>query len=112
MTNKFTFVDEDGTVISDNQLVSEGLNEFFPNATKALNIRENSCLIDKSELSDTVNKPISKYKNHPGILLIKNKIRNPASFSFKEAPLSDIKKKLRNLNTKKQVHLEICHQKF
>ena len=44
---------------------------------------------------------ISKYKNLPSILLIKDKIRNPASFSFKEASLSDTEKELRNLNTKK-----------
>ena len=48
-----------------------------------------------------MNKAISKYKNHPSILLIKDKIKNPASFSFREASLSDIEKELRNLNTKK-----------
>ena len=66
-----------------------------------MNVRENSCLTDKSELSDPVNKAISKYKNHPSILLIKDKIRNPASFSFKKNSLSNIEKGLRNLNTKK-----------
>ena len=101
ITNKITLVDEDETVISDGQLISEELNQFFKNVTKALNIRENSYLIDKTELSDPVNKVILKYKNHPSILLIKGKIRNPTSFSFKEASLSDIEKELRNLNTKK-----------
>ena len=62
-------------------------------------IRENSYLIDKIELSDPVNKAISKYKNHSSILLIKDKIRNPAPFSLKESSLSDIEKELRNLNT-------------
>ena len=70
-----------------------------------MNIRENSYLIDKSELSDPVNKAISKYKNHPSILLIKDKIRNPESFSFKEASLSDIEKELRNLSTKKSEYI-------
>ena len=70
-----------------------------------MNIRENSYLIDKSELSDPVNKAISKYKNHPSILLIKDKIRNPESFSFKEASLSDIEKELRNFNTKKSEYI-------
>ena len=77
-----------------------------------MNRRENPYLIDKTELSDPVNKAISKYKNHPSILLIKDKIRNLASFSFKEVSLSHIEKELRNLNIKKQVHLEIYHQKF
>ena len=91
ITNKITLADEDETVISDDQLISKELNQFFKNATKSLNIRENS---------DPVNKAISKYGNHPSILLIKDKIRNPASFSFKEASLSDIEE-LRNLNIKK-----------
>ena len=52
-------------------------------------------------MSDLVNEAISKYRNYPSILLIKDKIRNPASLSFKEASLPDIEKELRNLNTKR-----------
>ena len=77
------------------------LNQFFKNATKALNIRENPYLIDKCKFSDPVNKAISKYRNHPRILPIKDKIRNPASFSFKEASLFDTEKELRNFSTEK-----------
>ena len=98
MTNKITLVDEDKTVMSDDQLILEEFNQFFQNATKSFNIRENLCLIDKRELSDPVNKAISKYENHLSILLIKDTIRNPASFSFKGASLSAIEK---DLNTKK-----------
>ena len=98
MTNKITLVDEDETVISDDQLILEEFNQFFQNATKSFNTRENLYLIDKRELSDPVNKVISKYENHLSILLIKDTIRNPASFSFKEASLSAIEK---DLNTKK-----------
>ena len=58
ITNKITLVDEDETVISDGQLISEELNQFFKNVTKALHIQENSYLIDKTELSDPVNKII------------------------------------------------------
>ena len=76
-----------------------------------MNVQENSYLVDKSELSEPMNMTISKYRNYPSILLIKDKIRNPASFSFKEAFLSDIEKALRNLNSKMEVHLEIYHQK-
>ena len=61
---------------------------------------------------DPVNKAISEYRNHPSILLIKDKIKYPALYSFKESSLSDIEKELRNLSTKKQVHLEIYHQNF
>ena len=48
---------------------------------------------------------MSKYRNYSNILLIKDKIRDPASFSVKEASLSDIEKELRNLNTKKSKYI-------
>ena len=46
------------------------------------------------------------------MLLIKDRIRNPASLFFKEVSLSDIEKELKNLNTKKQVHLDIFDLKI
>ena len=52
ITKKVTYVDEYKTVISDDQLISEELNQFFKNTTKSLNVRQNSYLIDKNELSD------------------------------------------------------------
>ena len=67
IANKVTLVDEDETILSDDQLISEKLNQFFKNATKTLNTPENSYLIE-SELSYLVNKAISKYRNHPSIL--------------------------------------------
>ena len=70
ITNKITLVDEDEIVISDDQSISEELNQFFRIATKDLNIRETSYQLDKSKLSDQVNKAISKSRNHPSILLI------------------------------------------
>ena len=42
ITKTITLVDEDEVVISDDQLISEELNQYFKNATKALNIREYS----------------------------------------------------------------------
>ena len=92
ITNKITLINENETVISKNQLISKELKQFFKNITKALNIRKKLYLIDESELPDAVNKSISKYRNHRSILLIKVKIRNPTTFSFNKASLSDIEK--------------------
>ena len=61
----------------------------------------NSYLADKSELSETVNKVISKHSSHLSILLINDKIKNPASFSFKEASLSNIEKGVKKSQYKK-----------
>ena len=89
ITYKITLVDEDKAVISDDQLISEELNQFFNNASRSFNIREKSYLIDKSQLLDLANKVISKSRNYSRSLLIKEKIRNLASLSFREASLSD-----------------------
>ena len=48
ITSRINLVDENETVISDDQLMSEEFNQLFKNTTKALNIRENSYLIDKT----------------------------------------------------------------
>ena len=59
--------------ISDDKLVSEELNIFFQNATKTLNIIENSYLTNNAnEVLDSADKAVFKYKNHPSILTIKN----------------------------------------
>ena len=101
-SNKITLVDNNDTIVSDDQSISEELNTFFKNATKSLNIQQNSYITDQSnEIEDQVKKAIFKYKNHPSIILIKNKATVPELFAFTEASVSDIEKGLSNLNTKK-----------
>ena len=102
ISNKITLVDDNNTIVSDDQSISEELNTLFKNATRSLNIRQNSYITDESnEIEGQVKKAISKYKNHPSIILIKNKITVPELFVFTEASVSDIEKELSNLNTKK-----------
>ena len=89
-------------IVSGDQSMSEERNIFLKNATKSLNIRQNSYLTDKSnEIDDQVKKTIFRYKSHPSIMLIKNKITVLELFAFTEAAVSDIEKELKNLNTKK-----------
>ena len=56
----------------------EELNNFFKEAVSALNVNENSCVInpDSINISDPIEKAISKYKFHPRILLSNDKIVN------------------------------------
>ena len=56
---------------------------------------------------DQVKKAIFKYKSHPSIILIKNKITVPELFAFTEASVCDIEKELSNLNVKKASTLRI-----
>ena len=112
ISNKTTLVDDNDTIVSDYQLISEELNISFKNATKSLTIRQNSYLTDESnEIENQVKKAIFKYENHPSIILIKNKITVPELFAFTEASVSDIEKELSNLNVKKASTFKNIHQK-
>ena len=83
-------------------MVSEELNIFLQNATKTLNITENSYLKNNvDEVLDTVDKAVFKYGNSPSILTIKRSLGATTSFLFNEVSLSDIEEELSNLNTKK-----------
>ena len=83
--DKTTLEDREENILSDETLVSEELNIFFQNETKTLNINENSYIVDsRSSITDPVDKAINTYKNHPSILLIKQKLENEDHFLFKE----------------------------
>ena len=45
---------------------------------------------------------INKYKIHPSILLIKNKIGNKKSFKFEAIGVSDIEKEIKTINPQKE----------
>ena len=90
-SNKITWVDDNDTIVFDDQSISKELNISFKNATKSLNIRQNFYLTDETnEIEDQAKKAIFKYRNHPNIILIKNKITVPELFAFTEASVSDI----------------------
>ena len=91
-------------IISDDKLVSEELNNFFQNATKTLNIIDNSYLMNNTnEVLDPVDKAVFQvyiYKKHPTILTIKNSLGATTLFLFNKVSLSDIEEELSNLNAK------------
>ena len=91
--NKITLED------SEKNIVSEELKNFFQNVIKTLNINENSYIVDS--ITDPVDKAINTNKNHPSILLIKQKLENVDHFLFKEVSISETEKELRELNPNK-----------
>ena len=100
--NKITLEDSEENFLSDDTLVSEELNNVFQNVTKTLNMNEDSYIVDfSSSITDPVDKAINTYKNHPSILLIKQKLENVDHFSFKEVSISETEKELRELNSNK-----------
>ena len=76
ISNKITLVDNKENTIFDDHLVSEELNKFFENATRGLEINENSHIVDTdSNEINPVEKAIHKSRNHPSVLLIKSTLK-------------------------------------
>ena len=94
---------EGDKLLQDDSEVAEELNNFFKEAVSNLDVNENSCIInpDSTNISDPIEKAISKYKFHPSILLINDKIVNQDKFSFKPISKLDIEKEVQLINPKK-----------
>ena len=85
---------EGDKLLQDDSEVAEELNNFFKEAVSTLDVNENSYIInpDPINISDPIDKAISKYKFHPSILLINDKIVNQDKFSFKPISKLDMDK--------------------
>ena len=102
ISNKITLVDNKENTSFEDHLVSEELNKFFENATRGLEVNENSYIIDTdSNEINSVEKAINKYRNHPSVLLIKSRLKNIPSFSFNKVSLSEIERELNLINPRK-----------
>ena len=100
MKEKITLVKND-EIISDCQPVTELFNKFFANIVKEINlVIGNEFLINADHIGDPVQKAIEKYKNHPSVKAISEKY-DKNTFSFRYVSLDEIKKEIKNLNTKK-----------
>ena len=83
---------EGDKLLQDDSEVAEELNNFFKEAVSTLDVR---CF------SHTVEKAISKYKFHPSILLIKDKIVSQDNFSCKSISKLDMQNEVQLINPQK-----------
>ena len=90
-------------IISDDIEIAESTNNYYKNAVGKLGLKEyeNSFDINQNNNLDPVDIITEKHKNHPSIKIINENIQFDSRFSFKEISKDDIKKELKNLNTKK-----------
>ena len=97
MNHKIILV-EDDEIISENEQISESLNNFFSDAVINLNIPQYEDPTSNTNSSDyPVPKGILKYKSYPSVKLIKTNSQNNVSFRFQEIQAIEIKKELKNL---------------
>ena len=89
-------------VISEGQVVAEVFNKFFINIVPNLNILTNhNHDTDFLLTNDQVANALNKFRNHPSIIMIKNKRKTDQCFSFGPVTYVDVLKKNNNLDTAK-----------
>ena len=88
-------------VISEDQAVADVFNKFFfiilPNLTPTNHNYDTDFLVTNDQVANALN----KFRNHPSIIMIKNKRKTNQCFSFGPVTYDDILKKTNNLDTAK-----------
>ena len=101
--SKISLVHNDN-VISDDQELADTFNNFFEHAVDNLGIQEyqSDHNIDRNSISDDpIDYAITKYKNHPSIIMINENVSFESRFSFTAVNEDDIQREILNLNPKK-----------
>ena len=99
-TEKITLVENEEVVDSDEK-ASEMFNTFFTNIVPNLNITKfDACDPLAENIDDPIISAIVKYKNHPSVVAIQQKL-NSTSFSFQYIQKEEIEKEIKSLNPSK-----------
>ena len=94
------------TVISENSAVAEKLNNYFIDVTENLEIEHYNEIMDNEYIGSNngrkgIETIITKYKNHPSILKIKEHIKLTERFTFSKPTPNDLDVHLISLDPKK-----------
>ena len=107
LSNKSTnsgkiLLSENETILTDEETISETFNDFFKKSVEMLQINENKYQLDNvDDMSDPIQIAITKFQNHPSILLIKENVQTAETFHFSPASIVDIEKEILALNASK-----------
>ena len=97
---------EDETVISENSAVAEKLNNYFIDVIENLEIEHYNEIMDNEHIGSNngrkeIETIITKYKNHPSILKIKEHIKVTEKITFSKPTPNDLDVHLITLDPKK-----------
>ena len=89
-------------ILSEDKLVAENLNNFFINTVKNLDIQGYDNILEVNEESSLIVNLKDKFKNHPSILKIREKIKisQNDTFFFDIMDENDVKNKINGLKEK------------
>ena len=97
---KITLIDDE-EIISNDVKVAEIMNDFFSNAVAKLDIEGyQTDFLPNIEDNNIINM-INKFKNHPSIIKIKEKVDINETFSFSRCSVDDIEREIEKLNINK-----------
>ena len=91
---------EGDSIISNDDIIVNLMNRFFSKAVEKLNIRGYESKVHDESL-DTIENVLSKFKNHPSIVEIKENIQIGVPFSFRLSNEADMNEMRKNLNPSK-----------
>ena len=95
-------VNEVEEIITDDKAIAEIFNEFYVNIVPNLKISmENNFDTEFVKTENPVLNAVNKYKNHPSVIMMKEKIKPIEKFSFFPVQYDDILRKIRNLDPSK-----------
>ena len=95
-------VNEVEKIITDDKAIAEIFNEFYVNIVPNLKISmENNFDTEFVKTENPVLNAVNKYKNHPSVIMIKEKIKPIETFSFFPVQYDDVLRKIRNLDPSK-----------
>ena len=100
ISRKITLIENDEIISNDIQ-VAETMNDFFSNSVEKLNIKGYEITSNYEMGNDNILNIINKFKNHPSILKIKERVNINDKFSFTNCTLADIDLEIHKLNTNK-----------
>ena len=92
---------EDETVTSNKKEVAEKLNNFFTETVAKLEIEPYLPVSTNMLIYNNIHDIIEKYKYHPSITKIKEKVGDCNKFHFMDASSQVFEKEIRNFDTKK-----------
>ena len=99
LNNKIVLIEGDA-IVSDDSKVASTFNDYFSGIVDNLDIKGYQCE-DTSDGVDIVSNAIFKFRNHPSVLMIKEKLDIEYGFTFHPTNAAAITTKISNLDTKK-----------
>ena len=100
---------EDNEIVTDNMACAEIFNNFFSNSVSKLAIDHDLHVNKGINLIDPVRNIIEKFKEHPSIVSINQKMFMPNSFSFKSVSENDIICVINNIDSSKAYQKDNIH---